>query len=57
MGDTAYWVRHHAGEALAALGCAGHDSLTRRLSDQNPFVRDMATQMLYTHALPTEASR
>jgi len=57
MGDTAYWVRHHAGEALAALGRAGHDALKRRLSDQNPFVRDMATQMLYITALPGEVSR
>jgi HEAT repeat protein len=57
MGDTAYWVRHHAGEALAALGRAGHDGLKRRLSDQNPFVRDMATQMLYITALPGEVSR
>lgn len=48
MGDTAYWVRHHAGQALAALGDAGHQALRRRLTDANPFVQDMATEMLFT---------
>jgi HEAT repeat protein len=57
MGDSAYWVRHHAGQALAALGGAGRDALQRRLADPNQFVRDMATQMLFTNALPGEASR
>ncbi len=51
MGDRAYWVRHHAGQALATLGQAGEDALERRLADPNPFVRDMATQMLFTRAL------
>ena len=57
MGDTAYWVRHHAGQALAALGGTGRDALQQRLADPNPFVRDMATQMLFTNALVGEASR
>lgn len=57
MGDTAYWVRHHAGQALAALGEAGQSGLRRRLADPNPFVRDMATQMLFTSALAGEGSR
>jgi HEAT repeat protein len=51
MGDRAYWVRHHAGQALAALGQAGEEALQRRLADPNPFVRDMATQMLFTSSL------
>jgi len=51
MGDRAYWVRHHAGQALATLGQAGQDALQRRLADPNPFVRDMANQMLFTSAL------
>lgn len=50
MGDTAYWVRHHAGQALAHLGEPGREALERRLADANPFVRDMATQMLFTSA-------
>ncbi len=58
MGDTAYWVRHHAGEALTELGAAGQQALQRRLEDPNRFVRDMATQKLYTSAaLATRASR
>jgi HEAT repeat protein len=57
MGDTAYWVRHHAGQALIALGGAGQDALERRLADPNPFVRDMATQMLFTGAIAGGASR
>ena len=48
MGDTAYWVRHHAGQALAGLGDPGHQALRRQLTDANPFVRDMATEMLFT---------
>ncbi len=48
MGDTAYWVRHHAGQALAGLGDPGQQALRRRLTDANPFVRDMATEMLFT---------
>jgi HEAT repeat protein len=56
MGDRAYWVRHHAGQALAALGQAGHAGLQRRLADPNPFVRDMATQMLFTRALAGASS-
>ncbi len=47
MGDTAYWVRHHAGHALALLGEPGKEALARRLADPNPFVRDMATQVLF----------
>ena len=50
MGDTAYWVRHHAGQALADLGEPGREALERRLADANPFVRDMAAQMLFTRA-------
>lgn len=50
MGDTAYWVRHHAGQALANLGEPGREALERRLADANPFVRDMAAQMLFTRA-------
>ncbi|HEU5169003.1 MAG TPA: HEAT repeat domain-containing protein, partial [Gemmatimonadales bacterium] len=57
MGDTAYWVRHHAGQALADLGEAGREALQRRLADPNPFVRDMATQMLFTSALTRQAPR
>jgi hypothetical protein len=50
MGDTAYWVRHHAGEALGQMGDPGEQALQRRLMDANPFVRDMATQMLFTRS-------
>lgn len=52
MGDTAYWVRHHAAEAIAGLGEAGETALQRRLSDANPFVRDMAAQVLFMRVLP-----
>lgn len=48
MGDTAYWVRHHAGQALAQLGEPGQQALRRLLTNANPFVRDMATEMLFT---------
>ncbi len=57
MGDTTYWVRHHSGQALAELGEAGREALQRRLADSNAFVRDMATQMLFTSALASEASQ
>ncbi|MGH7517459.1 MAG: HEAT repeat domain-containing protein [Gemmatimonadales bacterium] len=56
MGDTAYWVRHHAGQALARLGEPGREALERRLADTNPFVRDMATQMLFTSATARPAA-
>ncbi len=52
IGDTAYWVRHHAAEAMAALGEAGEAALRRRLDDANPFVRDMAAQVLFMRTLP-----
>jgi hypothetical protein len=52
MGDTAYWVRHHAAEAMMELGEAGETALRRRLNDANPFVRDMAAQVLFMRALP-----
>jgi HEAT repeat protein len=50
VGDTAYWVRHHAAEALAQLGGTGQAALRQRLTDVNPFVRDMAAQVLFTDA-------
>jgi HEAT repeat protein len=50
MGDPAYWVRHHVAEAMAALGERGAAALRQRLTDQNPFVRDMAAQALYLRA-------
>jgi HEAT repeat protein len=56
MGDTAYWVRHHAGQALAHLGEPGREALQRRLADANPFVRDMATQMLFTSTTAHQAT-
>jgi HEAT repeat-containing taxis protein len=56
MGDPAYWVRHHAGEALAELGAAGIRALERRLEDPNPFVRDMAAQKLFTSAAAQETA-
>jgi HEAT repeat protein len=52
MGDTAYWVRHHAADAMAGLGEPGETALRRRLSDANPFVRDMAAQVLFMRVLP-----
>jgi HEAT repeat protein len=52
MGDTAYWVRHHVAEAMAGLGVAGEAALRRGLDDANPFVRDMAEQVLFMRALP-----
>ena len=55
MGDPAYWVRHRAGEALARLSDAGRAALERALRDANPFVRDMATQVLFM-SLPPEAA-
>jgi hypothetical protein len=51
MGDPAYWVRHHAAEAMAALGERGEAALQRGLKDENPFVRDMAAQTLFMSAL------
>ncbi len=56
MGDPAYWVRHRAGEALARLSGAGRAALERALGDANPFVRDMATQVLFMTAPPAEAA-
>ena len=50
MGDPAYWVRHHVAEAIGALGARGAAALREGLSDQNPFVRDMAAQALYMRA-------
>jgi HEAT repeat protein len=52
MGEPAYWVRHHAAEAMAALGERGEAALRRGLEDENPFVRDMAAQVLFMRALP-----
>jgi HEAT repeat protein len=51
MGDPAYWVRHHVAEAMASLGDSGAEALRRALNDANPFVRDMASQALFMHAL------
>jgi HEAT repeat protein len=56
MGDPAYWVRHRAGEALARLSDAGREALERALGDTNPFVRDMATQVLFMTARAAEAA-
>lgn len=50
MGDPAYWVRHHVAEAMGALGERGAAALREGLTDQNPFVRDMAAQALYMRA-------
>ena len=50
MGDPAYWVRHHVAEAMGALGERGAAALRLGLTDQNPFVRDMAAQALYMRA-------
>jgi HEAT repeat protein len=52
MGDPAYWVRHHVAEAMASLGEPGAEALRRARHDANPFVRDMAAQALFMHALP-----
>jgi hypothetical protein len=51
MGDPAYWVRHHVAEAMASLGEPGAEALRRALDDANPFVRDMAAQVLFMRAL------
>jgi HEAT repeat protein len=51
MGDTAYWVRHHSAEALAALGDPGEAALRRGLDHANPFVQDMAAQALWMRDL------
>jgi HEAT repeat protein len=51
MGDPAYWVRHHVAEAMASLGEPGAGALRSALHDANPFVRDMAAQALFMHAL------
>ncbi len=51
MGDTAYWVRHHVAEAMAELGEAGEAALRRGLDNANPFVQDMAAQVLFMHGL------
>ena len=56
MGDPAYWVRHRAGEALARLGDAGRAALERALRDANPFVRDMAAQVLFMTTPPAAAA-
>jgi HEAT repeat protein len=50
MGDTAYWVRHHAGHALALLGEPGKEALARRLADVNLFVRDMSKEVIFMSA-------
>jgi HEAT repeat protein len=51
MGDPAYWVRHHVAEAMGSLDAPGAEALRRALDDANPFVRDMAAQMLFMRAL------
>lgn len=51
MGDTAYWVRHHVAEAMAELGGPGEAALQRSLDNANPFVQDMAAQVLFMHGL------
>jgi HEAT repeat protein len=51
MGDSAYWVRHHVAEAMASMGEPGAAALRSALHDANPFVRDMAAQALFMHAL------
>jgi HEAT repeat protein len=56
MGDPAYWVRHRAGEALARLSDAGRVALERALRGANPFVRDMAAQVLFMTAASAEAA-
>ena len=52
MGDPAYWVRQHAAEAMAAMGEPGAEGLRRALHDANPFVRDMAAQVLFMRVRP-----
>jgi len=56
MGDSAYWVRHHAAEAMGALGEPGEKALRGAGADPNPFVRDMAAQALYLRAARGEAA-
>ena len=56
MGDSSYWVRHHAGEALAKLGDTGKAALARSLDHANRFVRDMAAQVLFMETGLKEAS-
>ena len=51
MGDPAYWVRHNVADAIGALGEPGATALRAALEDPNPFVRDMAAQMLFMRAL------
>ena len=51
MGDPAYWVRQHVAEAMASLGEPGAEALRDALRDSNPFVRDMAAQVLFMRAL------
>ena len=51
LGDPAYWVRHHAAEAMAELGEPGAAVLRGALDDINPFVRDMASQTLFMRGL------
>lgn len=50
MGDPAYWVRQHVAEAMASMGDPGTEALRRALEDANPFVRDMAAQVLFMRA-------
>lgn len=47
MSDAQFWVRHHAAEALTRTGEAGLCSLERQSASRDPFVRDMAEQMLF----------
>jgi HEAT repeat protein len=51
MGDPAYWVRQHVAEAMASMGEPGAEALRGALQDANPFVRDMAAQVLFMRAL------
>jgi HEAT repeat protein len=55
--DRAWWVRHHAAYALAALGAEGRAALlgvTRQSSD--PYARDIAEEAL-GGGFPNPASR
>jgi hypothetical protein len=45
--DRAWWVRHHAAYALAALGRPGRDELERiRVASADRYAREMADEAL-----------